>query len=136
MDRTPLLDGDGGNEDDELREGVLAVEFVGCLEVDESLAGARLHLDAEVQGFVEGSRFFANAAIFDDCKEVLANVLGGDGEDIAPHTFAASHIERVTGLSLKQAHDGIDSFALICEFFKFHFHSHLLVLCLGLACVI
>ena len=77
------------------------VEFIGRLEVDESLAGACLHLDAEVQGLVERSRFFVNAAVFDDCEEVLANVLGGDGEDIASHAFTASHIERVAGLSLE-----------------------------------
>ena len=108
-----LLDGDGGNEDDELREGVLAVELVGRLEVDESLAGACLHLDTEVQGFVERSRFFVNAAVFDGCEEVLADLPGGDGEDVASHTFAASHIECVARLSLKQAHDGVYSLALI-----------------------
>ena len=118
-----LLDCNGGDKDDELREGVLAVEFVESLEVDESLAGASLHLDAEVQGFVERSRFFVDAVAFEDCEDVLADLLRGDGEGVASHTFVARRIERVARLPLKQAHDGIDSLALIGKFLKFQFHT-------------
>ena len=88
------------------------------------------------QSIVERSRFFINAVGFDGSKEVLADLLGGDGEDIASHTLVASQIESVARLSLKQAHDGIDSFALIREILKFQFHCGPIVLCPGLASLI
>ena len=72
-----LLDGDGGHDDDELGEAVPAIQLEDAAQVDVGLAGARLHLDGEVEiaQLCRGLEAIAQLDLADVREDVLVEQL-------------------------------------------------------------
>jgi hypothetical protein len=113
-----LADRHGGDKDDELGKSVGFTEFVNGAEIDEGLAGAGLHLDADVRLIAEVGLAFGKAVAGDNPAFVSGDVRDIEGEDIRLDVALEGIVEKIPLLAVENANHGVDGFFLVWEFFE------------------
>ena len=113
-----FLDGDGGNEDDELGEPVLLVQFVEGAEVDQSLASSRFHLDADVVFGAELRILHGDAVPDKNLALVRLDHLRGQVRDVGLDAEEVGVVERILDLALEDVGRRVDRTALVVQVFK------------------
>ena len=118
-----FLDGNGRDEDDELREFVFLVEGVCRAEINERLAGAGLHFDADVGVRGELGVFFVDAVFGDDFALVGFDLFRRQVASVRLNAEEIGVVEVVRGLPVKDFDDRRNGAALVIQVFEFDLHS-------------
>ena len=96
-----LFDGDGRNEDDELRQPVALVKFIDGAEINERLARAGFHFNADVIFRGEFCIGFGNAVFGNDLLFIFLNLGRSQVGDIGLDAEQIGIVERVADLAFQ-----------------------------------
>lgn len=93
-------------------------EFVDGAEIDEGLAGAGFHLDAEVRVVAEVGLALGEAVGGDDRALVGGEVREAQGENVRLDVALEGIVEEIPLLAVENADNGINRLFLVGEFFE------------------